>query len=371
MRLFYSLFLKFVEGGSDTPDNYNEFVTTIKSNNLGENPDELRSILHIIHKVSFHHKRQPNFISKVHKTILFFSDQIKESFSNSDLYRIFRSNKLLLIFLFEQKIITVDEDIIYRLYEKYKKEDSNYFYTEFKPFLNHKSERGEIILVSTSKVHDSNFERNRHEGENDSPISQLIREDSINEFLSYVREKKVSLSSIVPKSFFETNSLLKKKVTSLIEYAAFFGSIHIFQYLLKSNVNFTSSIWNYAIHGSNLDVIHLLEKHEIKPEHQSFRSCFYESVKCHHNELAHYIKMNLYTNNEDETDGNFFMNFSKFYNFNFFINDLKDNYEAIFSFACKYDYMTIVKILLEKRKINLKESLLMKVLIFFYDEIFF
>ena len=54
MRLFYSLFLKFVEGGSDTPDNYNEFVTTIKSNNLGENPDELRSILHIIHKVSFH-----------------------------------------------------------------------------------------------------------------------------------------------------------------------------------------------------------------------------------------------------------------------------------------------------------------------------
>ena len=136
-------------------------------------------------------------------------------------------------------------------------------------------------------------------------------------------------------------------------------------------MNFTSSIWNYAIHGSNLDVIHLLEKHEIKPEHQSFRSCFYESVKCHHNELAHYIKMNLYTNNEDETDGNFFMNFSKFYNFNFFINDLKDNYEAIFSFACKYDYMTIVKILLEKRKINLKESLLMKVLIFFYDEIFF
>ena len=78
-----------------------------------------------------------------------------------------------------------------------------------------------------------NFEEKRQKGENDSYLCELIRTDSIEDFISYVNQKNISLSSKIKSSIFETNSFLVEKEPSLIEYTAFFGSIQIFQYLLN------------------------------------------------------------------------------------------------------------------------------------------
>ena len=48
-------------------------------------------------------------------------------------------------------------------------------------------------------------------------------------------------------------------VTTLIEYAAFFGSIQIFKYLVKNGVELYPSLWNFAIHGNNPELISFLE----------------------------------------------------------------------------------------------------------------
>lgn len=53
---------------------------------------------------------------------------------------------------------------------------------------------------------------------------------------------------------------MKSQVPSLIEYAAFFGSIKVFNYLYKNEVKIYQSIWPLAIHGNNPELIHLLEE---------------------------------------------------------------------------------------------------------------
>ena len=95
---------------------------------------------------------------------------------------------------------------------------------------------------------------------------------------------------------------MKHNGQSLIEYAAFFGSIQIFNYLLKNKVELTSSLWNYAIHSRNPKIIHCLEEKRINPEIEikddedkikkiiSYENCLYDSIKCHHNELKNYIQ---------------------------------------------------------------------------------
>ena len=56
------------------------------------------------------------------------------------------------------------------------------------------------------------FYEKRKEGENDSHICSLIRNDSIIEFIKYVTENNYSLDYTITSSIFETNSFLLKIV---------------------------------------------------------------------------------------------------------------------------------------------------------------
>ena len=56
----------------------------------------------------------------------------------------------------------------------------------------------------------------------------------------------------IPKSIYETNGFKKLNDATLIEYAAFFGSIQIFKYLQIKGVKLTPQLWYFAIHGKNL-----------------------------------------------------------------------------------------------------------------------
>lgn len=129
-----------------------------------------------------------------------------------------------------------------------------------------------------SKIDMKNFENNRKLGEDNSYICQLIRYDSIDEFISFTNQNNLSLSSKIQSSIFETNSLLMQK-----EYAAFYGSVKIFQYLQSNHIELTPSLWFYSIHGQKLDLIFNLEENNVIPETASYAKFFEESIKYHHN----------------------------------------------------------------------------------------
>lgn len=88
------------------------------------------------------------------------------------------------------------------------------------------------------------------------------------------------------------------KEQTLIEYATFYGSIQIIQYSQYNNVSLTSSLWSYTVHSNNPELIHFLEEKQIKPQDDneqdaSYENVYEESIRCHNNAFADYIKDNF------------------------------------------------------------------------------
>ena len=107
------------------------------------------------------------------------------------------------------------------------------------------------------------------------------------------------------------------------------------------------SLWLYAIHSKNADLIHLLEELHIKQtinddneEEVSYIECFNESIKCHHNAITYYF-INNYLQTEDESSKETFIQSLEYYNFLLLQNELVD--KSSFCHLCHFDYYTLVK----------------------------
>ena len=390
MKNLYDNLYQFINDENNFEEDFHTLINNIKSEKYFENIDEFKSILHIINKISKNHHRYSAFLPKIEKVLLFYSDEIKKSFSNSELFNIFQSNKIVLLFLIENKIVIIDDYVInsiinkdskfkqfYVQYfesqyqdefvkktkksiEKQKlihKNYSYYFYPEIKQFLD-ESKRNEI--ENKIPTIDENFENDRKSGENDLYICQIIRQDLIDEFVIYENKNILPLSIKIKPSIFETNPFLMKNEPTLIEYAAFYGSIQIFRYLLLNHVELSKMLWLYAIHGNNPEIIHILEENRVKPDDNSYLECLKESLKCHHNEIANYIIDNLMEQKFEKNQNDFFENkvaFGfKYHNYIYIQNFY--NYQSIFYYACLYDYLSIVKLLAKLRKINFNEDVI-------------
>ena len=224
----------------------------------------------------------------------------------------------------------------------------NYFQPEFKPFIDQKTDEIEIP---------NNFDENRRIGENDLYICELIRSDSIDEFQKYLSQNNLPIETKIEPSVFETNSFLIKNQPSLIEYAAFYGSIQVFKFLLLNDASLNPMLWMYAIHSMNSDMIHLLELYHIEPEDKSYQEILKESIKCHHNNIANYIRENyIHEEIESKFGQNEYSYGFHYHNFDFFTEDFY--YHFNFYYACFYDYLQIVEIILKEKAVDLNEQII-------------
>lgn len=57
------------------------------------------------------------------------------------------------------------------------------------------------------------------------------------------------------------------------------------KYLVANDVELTPSLWLYTIHFDNPEIIQFFEDKQIKIDERTFS----EVIKCHHNNIAHYI----------------------------------------------------------------------------------
>ena len=73
------------------------------------------------------------------------------------------------------------------------------------------------------------FDEKRKKGENCSYLCNLIQNDSIVEFITYINQKNIQHSAKIQSSIYETNPLFIEDDTDLIYYSAFYGSIQIYQ----------------------------------------------------------------------------------------------------------------------------------------------
>ena len=273
----------------------------------------------------------------------------------------------------------IDEYIVKKIIknEKYlNAKYPQYFQPEIQPFLNKewftkceingKIEENEWV-GDLKKELPSDFYENRKIGENDYGICKLIQKDLIEEFIIYVNKNCYSVNSTINSSIYETNNfLIKRSEITLIEYAAFFGSIQIFDYLRNNGAKLYSSLWLYAIHGQNSEIIYFLEENKILPlnnEKKLFEQIFKESIKCHHIDIINYIQNN-YLQSKEKYSNDTLINSFKYYNFVFMQFDI--NNENLFFYLCKYDYYLLVLILFIKNDLDINKKIIY-ILIFLFN----
>lgn len=316
--------LDYLSSSNKIEENYQNLIRLLDDQSVAQNKYELTEFLHMISYISNNHYRSPTLFSKVEKILLQYKKEIQDSISNRTIFNIFKNNKKALLFLFDKKMLIPDmyiTDIM--LSTKYKRIDYPiYFYPELKKYIKKKKEdeTNKIDpqnrkLVDYNKKKEENygelynkdpatFEEKRKNGFNDNltEILDLIRNDNIDDFISYVNQKETTLTDYIPNSIYETSPFLYGKKTTLIEFASFYGSIQIFKYLAsKDNIKLTSSLWLYAIHGDHPEIFSILEEKKIEPT--SYVKCYKEAVKCHHNDIAKYIEDLINSKKcEDEND---------------------------------------------------------------------
>ncbi|KAK8871573.1 hypothetical protein M9Y10_007306 [Tritrichomonas musculus] len=343
----YKIFLRFLENEEEEEE---ELLNLLDNHKIKQNQEELKLFLRLISKISRNHHRSAYFNDKIEKIILFLKEDIKQTYSNSQIFNFFKKDKRILLFLVQNDLMTIDDTVVKHIYKQRKPKLCHFFYPEIKNFMNEKKREffEEELFQYDPNIFD-NFEEKRKIGENENYLCSLIRTDSIVDFISHITRTNYPLSSEVKPSIFETNSFLLKndQKVSLIEYAAFFGSSQIYQFLRLNNVILKPSLWLYSIHSNNAEMIHLLEESGIKPNDKTYEKCLEESIKCHHNDISNYFENNLIENefkfNENIVSYSFHYN-----NYEHFPDDFLSN-KFIFYYACQFDYLTLVRIYLKTR----------------------
>lgn len=368
----------FLTKEEDYEENFENFIKARDDLNIMDCSQKIILLLNIINEISLYHYRNVNFIDKVEKLIRMI--KLNGKINKKDILYIFRNNKRLLLFLFKERIISPDHDT-YKLFESLENERTNYLDYFYDIIHNFKGK------IEEKKLCESHEEKQKN-GENDREICRLIRIDSITSFIEYCNKNKISLNSYIEPSIYETNLILiEKKNVSLIEYAAFFGSVQIFKYLLmKYGIELNGSLWIFAIHGHNMDIINLLEENNIIAD--DWMECLEVAIKCHHNDLAEYFisekfkDFDLKTFNDTVTKENneyrtyYSKNYLKsifsidcaklifgisYYNFHYIQYD-KLSPVRIFHFLCKYNYFDIIQKMVKSKNIEINEKVLSRYL---------
>ncbi|KAK8854382.1 hypothetical protein M9Y10_016944 [Tritrichomonas musculus] len=371
MKSIQNSLLEFLEDESDSEDKYESFINLVSTQQIINEEHEFKELLQLISIIMNGHHRVLNFISKAEQILRQFNQSILNYFDNSEIFDIFKNNKRILLFLIEEKILTVDEYIfsIITKDEYIKKKYCEYFQPEIKQFLaieiiyEYSDKNDSLIndefINRMNKEIEKDFYEKRRIGENDGYLCQLIRLDKINEFVMFVEQTNLSADDKIKESIFETNQLLiDKSNVTILEYALFFGSLKIINYLIRKTNKADPEMWIYSIHTNNAKLIHLLEDYQIEPDSQQILR---ESIKCHHNNISNYIINNLIEKEDIEYSieyeyyGNIYQYAVESHNYCFFPANLKT--ANMFSYLCEFDYYSLVKLYLSEGNINIKAKI--------------
>ena len=275
-----------IDNDVDVEEHFENLLIFISDDKFFNDANNFKLFLQLISDVVKNHNRSNNFLNRIYKIIFSMKDKIKKTFSNIDLFNIFKNSKIILLFLIEKNIITMNKTIAeIMMKEKYKQmKYLEYFFNEITQFI-----QDDDIQINKPIGITNEYKEMRRNGENESHLCKLIREDSIEDFIIYVNKNDISLNTKIQLSIYETNSFILKKEPTLIEYSAFYGSIQIFRYLYLNGSETESTIWLYAIHGNNPELISFLENKSIKMPNNNYDECLKESIKCHHTDLINYI----------------------------------------------------------------------------------
>lgn len=198
LKLNYATLINFIDDEENDEMKASFLFHIFKEQNYTENLDKIKSVLFSLLNIANNHHRSTNFYQKIEKILLIFKHQLQQNFTSQELLDFFKSNKRIILFFIENQIIPTTQI-------------KDYINTNKQYFLPEQNQNSTNIPLD--------YEKNRKIGENESHICELIRSDSVVDFISHVNTSSLKLKSTVPDSIFETNYFLNtlKRRPTLIE----------------------------------------------------------------------------------------------------------------------------------------------------------
>lgn len=356
-KKIYDAILEFLESESDAGLHFQNLIEILESQNIRDNKKDFKLLIQIINRISEGHFQTTSFIQRVEHILLYLRDDILQNLSNNQIFNIFKGNKRLLLFLFENQMLKHNKIITF-----YIMKNDNYLYyliPEMKDILDDRYEGVLNELHRYRRGSENNYEEKRRIGQNEELGAELIREDKLEEFINFLKEYGIPLKEYdLPCSPFDTNYLMRKrKQTSLLEYAAFFGSLRTFKYLKENKLPLTSSLWIYGVHSKSIAMIRLLEEYRVPFDDK----CLEEAIRCHHNDVARYILSYLVdrkvvlANIKNNFMENVFSYAFHYHNFEFIPTKFEDKFA--FYYFCYYGYFHLVEIYTRIKKVDLNSKI--------------
>ncbi|OHT14527.1 hypothetical protein TRFO_15042 [Tritrichomonas foetus] len=118
----------------------------------------------------------------------------------------------------------------------------------------------------------------------ENELSLIIRNDDCDKFQNICSSPAFKLNSRIESIGITKIMPNPQENPTLIEYAAFFGSIKIFKYLLIHIDSLPQSLVLYAVSGGNIEILHLCEQHNC-----SFNDCIKYAVKYRHYDMISWL----------------------------------------------------------------------------------
>ena len=336
MKELYSAFINFIEATDGYQDEYGSFIQVLENQEILKNPVLTLDLHRLISSVEENHQRTSDFYEKIEQIIQYVFKNSKTSFSNSEIFQIYKTGKRILLLLLEKKYLIPNESIISQILEEDWGKYCYYLYSAIKQCLS-KDQQTKIESDIKNKFNEDieSFANKCRIGENDSYICYLIRQDMIEDFVTYYHQSNINLSCQITPSIFESHSFLIDKTPTLIEYATFFGSINIIKFLKFNEVYIDNELWHYAIHSNDPELIHFCEENHILKNDANYVNILRESIHCHHNNIYDYVRSYLISQKRDQIYNDVFDSYIKStYNYMFYPEDI----ESMISKTKKYYY---------------------------------
>lgn len=218
-------------------------------------------------QASFYHFKELELILDI---IIHFSTEIKAKTSEIELISICVRFSNGLNYLFDKNFFSIssiieqsrlsDEIFITFLPEitEYDKE-----YSEIREKIFFSKENSELLTeyYQFVKNHPKEHIFYRKSNYHPSPLHKAIRNDDIQTFQSILSQNNYSVNHRIEYSFYERLRKTLDENMSLIQIAAFYGSLNIFKFLwMQTDIDLNYNLMDYAFAGQNIDIIHYCEE---------------------------------------------------------------------------------------------------------------
>lgn len=119
----YDFLFKFIEDENEYEYHFQNLINQIEFQNITERREELELFIFLLIEISRNYHRYPNFINKINQIIQHYESNIKQTFTNSEIFNMLKNNKIILLFFINRETITIDQNIVSLILEN----DDKYF----------------------------------------------------------------------------------------------------------------------------------------------------------------------------------------------------------------------------------------------------